>query len=108
MCSNVTYGESVIRSLQELLSPAASVITYTYYAGSPAFALDDPAAYFIVGIEDWIVPWRDVKERAEEMKAAGIPVECHVLEHTQHGFGVGTGTPAEGWMEQAVLFWKKT
>ena len=39
--------------------------------------------------------------------SAGIPVECHVLEHTQHGFGVGTGTPVEGWMEQAVLFWKK-
>ena len=107
MCSNVTYGEGGIRRPQELLSPAASIIAYTYYAGNPAFTRDDPAAYFIVGTEDWIVPWRDVKERAEEMEAAGIPVECHILKHTQHGFGVGTGTPAEGWMDQAVSFWRK-
>lgn len=107
MCSNVTYGEGGIKRPQELLSPAASIIAYTYYAGSPRFTRNDPAAYFIVGTEDWIVSWQEVKERAEEMKAVGIPVECHILKHTQHGFGIGTGTPAEGWVEQAISFWKK-
>ena len=27
-------------------------------------------------------------------------MERHVLEGAQHGFGVGGGTPAEGWMEK--------
>lgn len=107
MCSNVTYGEGGINRPQELLSPAVSVIAYTYYAGNPAFNPNDPAAYFIVGTDDWIVPWQEVKKRAEKMKMIGIPVEYHILKHTQHGFGVGTGTNAEGWIKQAISFWKK-
>jgi len=107
MCSNVTYGEGGITRPDELLHPAASIIAYTYYAGKPDFTPDDPAAYFIVGTEDWIVPWKAVQERAEEMEAAGISVECHILKKLLHGFGVGVNTPAEGWMDQAITFWKK-
>lgn len=107
MCSNVSYGEGGIRRSAGLLHPAANVIAYTYFAGKPDFAPDDPAAYLVVGTEDWIVPWREVRQRADDMEAAGIDVDCHILKHTQHGFGVGKGTRAEGWMEQAVTFWEK-
>jgi acetyl esterase/lipase len=38
------------------------------------------------------------------MKAAGIPVEFHRYKNPGHGFGLGTGTTAEGWMDLAVKF----
>ena len=107
MCSNACYGEGGIDRAEGLIRPAAAVIAYTTFAGAPAFTSEDPPAYFIVGTEDWIVPWREVKGRAAAMSAKGIDVECHVLENAQHGFGVGGGTPAEGWMEEAMDFWEK-
>ena len=30
----------------------------------------------------------------------------HQKEGEQHGFGLGTGTVAEGWIEDAVRFWE--
>ena len=107
MCSNATYGEGGIKRTDGVLHPAVTVIAYTYFAGHPVFKSNDPPAYLIVGVNDWIVPHEEVKERAEEMRAAGIEVECHIFRHTQHGFGIGNGTPAEGWMEQAMAFWEK-
>lgn len=106
MCSNATYGEGGIKRT-DVLHPAAAIIAYTYFAGHPSFNRKDPPAYLIVGTDDWIVPHEEVKERAKEMRATGIDVECHILRHTQHGFGVGEGTPAEGWMNQAVEFWER-
>lgn len=29
------------------------------------------------------------------------------IEGTVHGWGAGVGTPAEGWIEKAVQFWKQ-
>ena len=31
----------------------------------------------------------------------------HVYEGLGHGFGIGTGTVAEGWVEDAIDFWKE-
>ena len=39
--------------------------------------------------------------------ALGIPTEFHVYEGLSHGFGLGTGTVAEGWIKDAVKFWEK-
>ena len=40
------------------------------------------------------------------LEALGIPAEFHAYEGLGHGFGLGTGTAAEGWMEDAVKFWE--
>ena len=36
----------------------------------------------------------------------GIPTEFHHYPGLPHGFGLGTGTVAEGWLDEAVAFWK--
>ena len=41
------------------------------------------------------------------MSAVGIDTEFHVYEGLGHGFGLGTGTIAEEWLENAVFFWEK-
>jgi len=35
----------------------------------------------------------------------GIPTEFHVYDGLEHGFGLGTDTPAEGWIDDALRFW---
>jgi hypothetical protein len=40
------------------------------------------------------------------MRSAGIDVEFHVYQKVGHGFGLGIGTNAEGWLEDAVQFWE--
>ncbi len=38
------------------------------------------------------------------MNAAGLTVSYNKFETGGHSFGIGVGTPAEGWMERALLF----
>lgn len=108
MCSNATYGEGGLkRGRDKLIYPATAVMAYTYFDGTAKFSADDSPAFLIVGTDDWIVPWQDVLKRKTELEEAGVTVECHILKNTQHGFGVGRGTPAQGWIERAVRFWEK-
>ena len=69
-------------------------------------AVGEPAP-IIIGKNDALVSWRDVKERVDNMKKGGCTVEAHIIDNLKHGFGVGKGTPAEGWIETAIKFWEK-
>ncbi|MDE6590448.1 MAG: alpha/beta hydrolase, partial [Oscillospiraceae bacterium] len=103
--SNVSYGEGGIRR-SELLHPAATIMSYTTFAGRPSFSANDPAGFMIAGTNDWIVPAEHMPARATKMQKAGIPVECIILPGVEHGFGTGKGMEAEGWMDKAVAFWE--
>jgi acetyl esterase/lipase len=41
------------------------------------------------------------------LRSAGVETEFRVVENTGHGFGLGKGTKAEGWLDDAIRFWKK-
>jgi hypothetical protein len=41
------------------------------------------------------------------MRNAGIEVEYRKYKNAGHGFGLGVGTDAEGWIEYAIQFWEK-
>lgn len=41
------------------------------------------------------------------LRAKGTPVEYRRYEDLGHGFGVGTGTSAEGWVADAIRFWSE-
>lgn len=82
--------------------PVAVIMAYTGYTD---WTPSDPATFAVVGDDDWIA-WPDVvKERLRGMRGAGIPVEFHLYPGVGHGFGLGTGTSAEGWIDDAVAFW---
>lgn len=40
----------------------------------------------------------------EAMLAAGMTVSYNKFETGGHSFGIGVGTPAEGWLERAIEF----
>ena len=48
-----------------------------------------------------------MESRLEGMSALGIDTEFHKYPGLSHGFGLGTGTVAEGWIEDAIAFWEK-
>ena len=48
-----------------------------------------------------------MQNRLEQMSALGIDTEFESFSGLSHGFGLGTGTSAEGWMKNAVAFWEK-
>ncbi len=98
-----TYGTAYFGG-DVLSKPAACIIQYT---GHSEYSEDDPPTYSCVGTSDGIANWRTMQARLEAMSALGIPTEFHAYEGLSHGFGLGTGTVAEGWINDAVSFWEK-
>ena len=41
-----------------------------------------------------------------ESHLTGTDAEIQVFEGLSHGFGLGQGTVAEGWIDEAVSFWE--
>lgn len=98
-----SYGTAAFGG-DDLPGPGAAVIQYT---GHSEYSRDDPPTYACVGTNDGIASWRTMQARLEAMDALGIPTEFHSYEGLSHGFGLGTGTAAEGWINDAVVFWEK-
>ncbi|MGN1020355.1 MAG: alpha/beta hydrolase [Aristaeellaceae bacterium] len=89
---------------QALPKPAAAIIQYT---GLDTYSELDPPTYACVGDSDSIASWRVMQRRLEGISALGIDTEFHVYPGLAHGFGLGTGTVAEGWISDAVAFWER-
>lgn len=96
-----SYGSAAFGG-DDLPRPAACIVNYT---GHSDYTTSDPATFSAVGERDGIASWRRMRSRLEAMSAAGIPTEFHHYAGLPHGFGLGVGTIAEGWIEQAVAFW---
>ncbi len=88
-----------------LPSPAVTVMGYPALASS--FSVQNPPAYITMSADDDQIPIDGIDERVIEMKNAGIDVEYRRNDTGGHGFGVGFGTEAEGWIDEAIAFWEK-
>jgi len=77
------------------------------YTGHSDYRESDPPTFVCVGKNDGIANWQTMKRRIDAMSALGIPTEFHAYEGLGHGFGLGTGTDAEGWLDLAVCFWRR-
>lgn len=66
----------------------------------------DGPTYACCGTSDGIASWRTMQSRLESLSSLGIPIEYHSYNGLPHGFGLGTGTVAEGWLQDAVHFWQ--
>ncbi len=84
--------------------PAMCVVNYT---GLSEVTGNEPPTYSAVGTSDWIANWRTMQSRIERIRANGIDAEVEVFDGMPHGFGLGTGTVADGWLDRAVEFWER-
>lgn len=98
-----TYGAAAFGG-DELPQPAAVMMQYT---GHSEYSANDPATYACVGKSDGIANWRTMELRLKKMSELGIDTEFHVYDGLSHGFGLGTGTIADGWLNDAVSFWQR-
>jgi acetyl esterase/lipase len=88
----------------DLPKPATAVIAYT---GQSSYASDFSPAFITVAANDWIANINTVEKRVENLRNAGVEVEYHRYQSAGHGFGLGTETDAEGWLDLAVQFWQR-
>ncbi|HET9383735.1 MAG TPA: alpha/beta hydrolase [Gemmatimonadales bacterium] len=84
--------------------PAAVVLLYT---GHSDVARSEPPTFVAVGETDGIAPPAVMERRVAALRGAGTDVAYHKYRGVGHGFGLGIGTSAEGWIAAAVRFWEK-
>jgi len=85
-----------------LPKPSAVVIAYTGHAD---IGPDEPPTFVVGGGRDSIAPPSSMERRVNRLRRAGTPVEYRTYAGLGHGFGLGVGTSAEGWIAEAIRFW---
>ncbi len=98
-----TYGTSPFG--ETYCTRAGAVITQ--YTGLSMVTGYEPPTYACVGTDDWIADHRIMRRRIEGIKKNGTDAKIEVFDGLPHGFGLGTGTIAEGWLDRAVDFWER-
>lgn len=84
--------------------PAAVIMQYTGF--SEVYG-SEPPTYSCVGSNDGIALSRTMRERTDTLRANGTDAEFEMFDGLSHGFGLGTGTAAEGWIDRATAFWER-
>lgn len=103
MAANIGSHGTVAYGGNGLPAPTAVIMAYTAHADR---ADKEPPTFAVVGEQDGIAPPSSMERRIAALRRAGTPVEFHVYPGLGHGFGLGVGTVAEGWIREATRFWK--
>ncbi len=82
-------------------------IVVMQYTGHSDYTQNDPPTFAIVGENDGIASPVVMERRINNLRNSGIDTEFHRYPNVGHGFGLGTGTSAEGWINNAIKFWEK-
>lgn len=98
-----SYGTEAFGE-QAFPRPAAVIMQYT---GMSEVTGNEPPTYNCVGIRDGIAPYRTMEARISRIQSQGTDAEIEVFEGLPHGFGLGEGTVAEGWIYRAIQFWER-
>jgi acetyl esterase/lipase len=91
------YGGDVVPK------PSTIVMAYT---GHSDYSSTEPPTFVVVGEDDGIAPAAVMERRVAALRKAGTPVEFHKHRNLGHGFGLGKGTSADGWIIEAIRFWE--
>ncbi|WP_315601244.1 alpha/beta hydrolase [Treponema socranskii] len=84
--------------------PAAVIMQYT---GLSEVTGNEPPTYACVGTADGIASYQVMERRIRQIKANGTDAQIEVFNGLPHGFGLGTGTVAAGWIDNAIKFWER-
>lgn len=63
-----------------------------------------PAVYLVQALDDDTVPEQDAKDMEAALMATNVRHQMERAASGGHGFGLGSATPADGWVERAVSF----
>ena len=85
-------------------APGAVIMQYT---GLSEVTGNEPPTYACVGTRDGIASYQTMENRIRQIQVQGTDAQIEVFEGLSHGFGLGEGTVAEGWLDTAVSFWER-
>ena len=80
---------------KEYPRPGAVIMQYT---GLSQVFGNEPPTYNCVGTADGIASYRTMEARIRAIQNNGTAAEIEVFKGLPHGFGLGKGTVAEGWI----------
>lgn len=98
-----SYGTGAFGE-EEYPAPAAVIMEYT---GLSDVTGNEPPTYACVGTNDGIASYRSMEDYISRIQENGTDAEIQVFDGLRHGFGLGEGTVAEGWIDEAVSFWER-
>jgi predicted esterase len=78
-------------------------MAYTAHADHSAA---EPPNFAVVGEQDGIAPPASMEKRIRALLESGTRVEYRKYPNLGHGFGLGKGTSAAGWVFEAIGFWE--
>jgi acetyl esterase/lipase len=104
MAANIGSNGTAVYGGDTLPKPCVVVMQYT---GHSAYTENDPPTFALAGDNDGIASPAVMERRISNLKNAGIDAEFHLYRNVGHGFGLGIGTSAEGWQNDAARFWEK-
>lgn len=84
--------------------PSAVIMQYT---GLSEVTGNEPPTYNCVGTNDGIANYKVMENRINKIKQNGTDAEIEIFDGLPHGFGLGIGTNAEGWINNAIKFWQR-
>ncbi len=99
-----SYGTAAFGEA-EYPRPDAVIMQYT---GLNEVHGNEPPTYNCVGTNDGIASYRTMENRIAAIQANGTDAMIEVFPGLSHGFGLGTGTVAEGWIDNAISFWERS
>lgn len=103
-------------SLENLQGPMASVLctgllgenakseAITSYSANRHVDAAYPPVYLCLSEDDTTVPAKDAKDMETALAAANVRCRVERVSCGGHGFGLGTATPARGWVERTIHF----
>ena len=77
------------------------------YSIEKQITMNYPPSYVWQFDHDNMVPSDNSRMLVEAIRRYGSPCEYETFPGVSHGVGLGTDTPAEGWLERAVSFWQE-
>ena len=98
-----SYGTSAFGE-KEYPRPAAVIMQYT---GLSQITGNEQPTYACVGTGDGIASYRSMERYISAIRDNGTNAKIEVFTGLSHGFGLGEGTVAEGWLDNAAEFWEE-
>lgn len=96
-----SYGTQAFGG-EPLPKPETVVMAYTGHSDHQSV---EPPTFVVVGEQDGIASPAVMARRVAQLRQSGTEVEFHRYPGVGHGFGLGTGTSAAGWVQRAIRFW---
>ena len=81
-----------------------AVLQYTSLYGAE---VTDLPTYMNIGKRDTHAYPGNMTLRYNTLDAIGVDTEMELFENLYHGYNIGRGTEAEGWVDRAIAFWER-